>query len=72
MTQTVTATYDSTMKAVNAYDELVSKAFPREKLFIDKETNVIKVMVPDPGQREAEEILNRHEPDDVHAAPYTE
>ncbi|MYL23090.1 hypothetical protein [Vreelandella massiliensis] len=70
MTQTVTATYNDSMKAVNAYDELISKDFPREKLFLDRDTNVVKVIVPDPGQREAEEILNRHEPDNVEAKPY--
>ncbi len=32
MTQTVTAAYGSADKAVNAYDELVSEGYPREKL----------------------------------------
>jgi len=70
MTQTVTATFDDAMKAVNAYDELVSKGFPREKLFLDRETSEVKVIVPDPSQPEAEEILKRHEPDDLQARPY--
>ncbi|TDN97309.1 MULTISPECIES: hypothetical protein [Halomonas] len=72
MTQTVTATYDDSMKAVNAYDELVSKGFPREKLFLDKETSEVKVIVPDSTQREAEEILKRHGTDEIHARPYEE
>jgi len=72
MTQTVTATYDDAMKAVNAYDELVSKGFPREKLYLDKEAGEIKVIVPDSSQPEAEEILKRHEPNDTHSTPYEE
>ncbi|GEN27635.1 hypothetical protein HVA01_12810 [Halovibrio variabilis] len=72
MTQVVSATYNSTMQAVNAYDELISMDFPREKVFFDKDANVVKVIVPDPGQREAQEMLNRHEPVDVQITPYEE
>lgn len=70
MTQTVTAAYGSIEKAANAFDELVSEGFPREKLYLDKDTNEIKVIVPDTSQPEAEEILNRHGPDQVWARPF--
>ncbi|MCH4564541.1 MULTISPECIES: hypothetical protein [Halomonas] len=70
MTQTVTAAYGSSMKATNAYDELVSEGFPREKLFLDKETNQVKVIIPDASKPEAEEILRRHEPSEVWARPF--
>ncbi|GGX89628.1 hypothetical protein GCM10007160_16240 [Litchfieldella qijiaojingensis] len=70
MTQTVSAAYDNIDKAINAFDELVSDGFPRESLFLDKETNQVKVIVPDPVQREAEEILRRHEPERVWAQPF--
>ncbi|SEL13766.1 hypothetical protein [Halomonas daqiaonensis] len=70
MTQTVTAAYGSNDKAVNAFDELVSEGFPREKLYLDKETNEVKVIVPDNTQPEAETILRRHEPDDVSSQPF--
>ncbi|TLF50425.1 hypothetical protein FEI13_09645 [Halomonas urmiana] len=70
MTQTVTAAYGSIDKAVNAFDELVSEGYPREKLFLDKETSEVKVIVPEEAQPEAEEILNRHGPDEVWARPY--
>ncbi|SFU71973.1 hypothetical protein [Halomonas korlensis] len=70
MTQTVTAAYGSIDKAANAYDELISEGFPREKLFLDKNTNEVKVIVPETSQPEAEEILNRHEPDGIRARPY--
>ena len=70
MTQTVTASYSSTDKAHNAFDELVAEGFPREKLYFDKETSQVKVIIPDTSQPEAEEILRRHEPDEVWARPY--
>lgn len=72
MTQTVTGAYDDTQKAINAYDELVSEGFPREKLFLDKETNEVKVIIPDTSRPEAEEILKRHEPNDTWSQPYEE
>lgn len=70
MTQTVTAAYGSLGKATNAFDELVSEGYPREKLYLDKGTNEIKVIVPEASRPEVEEILNRHGPDEVWAKPY--
>ncbi|MDI5935759.1 MULTISPECIES: hypothetical protein [Halomonas] len=70
MTQTVTAAYGSAMKATNAYDELVSEGFPREKLYLDKETNQVKVIIPDTSKPEAEEILRRHGPDEFWSRPF--
>ena len=70
MTQTVTASYSSTDKARNAFDELVAEGFPREKLYFDKEANQVKVIIPDTSRPEAEEILRRHEPDEVWSRPF--
>ncbi|MFG6159230.1 hypothetical protein ACGTNG_10500 [Halomonas sp. 1390] len=70
MTQTVTAAYGSIDKAINAFDELVSEGYPREKLFLDRQTSEVKVIVPETSQPEAEEILNRHGPDDLSSRPY--
>lgn len=70
MTQTVTAAYGSAEKAINAYDELIYEGYPREKLYFDKDTNEIKVIVPDTSKPEVEEILGRHEPYEILARPY--
>ena len=70
MTLTVTATYQDLMKATNAYDELISEGFPREKLYFDKEAHQVKVIVPDTSKPEVEKILGRHQPDDLWARPY--
>lgn len=72
MTQTITASYDSSLKARNAFDELVADGFPQESLFLDTERHELKVIINDPGHREVEEILNRHEPDDLRSHPYSE
>ncbi|MBS9403273.1 hypothetical protein KG088_06495 [Halomonas sp. TRM85114] len=70
MSHTVTAAYGSIDKAINAFDELVSEGFPREKVYLDKEANHVKVIVPEETKPEAEEILRRHEPDDLQARPF--
>jgi hypothetical protein len=72
MTQTVTGAYGNIQRATNAYEELVAEGFPREKLYLDKETNQVKVIVPDTSQPEAKEILQRHDPDEVWARPFEE
>lgn len=69
MTVTVTASYSSIGAARNAADELISDGFDREKVFVDEDTMEVKVMVPGTARREAEEILQRHRPREVHAVP---
>lgn len=70
MTQTVTATYGNILKAVNAFDELVSEGIDREKLFLDRETYQLKVIIPEDVQRQVESILERHEPEKMWAQPF--
>lgn len=70
MTQTVTAAYGSLGKAINAFDELVAEGYPREKLYLDKGTNEVKVIVPDASRPGVEETLKSHEPDEIWARPY--
>ena len=65
MVKTLTAVYDSAGKARNAEDDLVSTGIDREKVFLDTETNQVKVMVPDTAEREVTEILKRHDPTEV-------
>ncbi len=70
MTQTMTAAYDDVTKAINAYDELVSDGFAREELFLDRNNRQVKVIAPDAVLREVEEILRRHDPDEVWSRPF--
>ncbi|MDR5866698.1 hypothetical protein [Halomonas koreensis] len=70
MTQTLTAAYPDRLKARNALDELVADGLPRESLFLDEERGEVKVIIPDEGRREVEEVLGRHEPTQLWSRPY--
>lgn len=65
MTKTVTGAFDSIDKARNAKDELISTGIPSEKVYLDGETNQVKVIIPAATEAEIVEILNRHEPTQV-------
>jgi hypothetical protein len=66
MTQAVVATYKNVRAIANVEDELLATGIPSEKIKIDKEHRKIRVMVPDVTKREIIEILNRHDPAEVH------
>ena len=66
MTQAVVATYKNVRAIANVEDELLATGIPIEKIKIDKEHRKIRVMVPDVTKREIIEILNRHDPAEVH------
>jgi hypothetical protein len=65
MSKTVTGVFDSIDKARNAKDDLVSTGIPREKVYLDNETNQVKVITPAETEAEILEVLNRHEPTQV-------
>jgi hypothetical protein len=65
MTKILTGRYDSIDKARNALDELINAGFDREKVFLDREKSLVKVMTPNDVEREAREIIDRHEPAEV-------
>ena len=69
MTITITASYMSTGAARNAGDELISDGFDQEKVFVDEDAMEVKVMVSGNIRREVEEILQRHQPRDMHTTP---
>ncbi len=65
MTKTITGKFDSAGKVQNALDDLLAAGIDREKVYADKDTNEIKVMIPSAIEREITEILNRHGPTQV-------
>ena len=65
MVKAVTAVYPTVGAAENVYDELVADGFEQEKLFLDRDHMQVKVMTPDSGYREVEEVLGRHGPSDL-------
>jgi hypothetical protein len=66
MTNALVATYKNVRTITNVEDDLLSTGIPNEKIKIDKEHRKIRVMVPDATRAEVLEILNRHEPAEVH------
>ena len=65
MTVRVTGTYDSVDKVRNAEEDLVATGIPQEEIFVDENSKLIKVSVPDTAKPEIIEILNRHEPTQI-------
>jgi len=66
MSITLTGTYENMDAVRNTLDDLISTGIDREKVFVDKEHTQIKVMIPQTIQREVTEILNRHNPTEMH------
>lgn len=65
MTAVVTCTYDSADKVHNAREDLVATGIPQEEIYVDEESNQIKIMIPDVTKPEIIEILTRHEPTQI-------
>ena len=65
MTKTLTGKYDSPDKARNALDDLINIGFEREKVFLDRDNTLVKVITPNDVEREVREILDRHKPAEV-------
>jgi hypothetical protein len=66
MTAAVVATYKDFKTVRNVEDDLLSTGIPNEKIKVDRENRKIRVMVPDATKSEIMEILNRHEPAEIH------
>jgi hypothetical protein len=66
MTEAVVATYKNVRAIANVEDDLLATGIPNEKIRIDKEHRKIRVMVPDVTKSEILEILNRHDPTEIH------
>ena len=66
MPETIKAVYDSKEKVLNAVDDLVSTGIPREKIKVDDASSTVSVVIPATSSPEIKEILQRHQPTDVH------
>ena len=61
----LTGTYDTVDKVRNAEEDLLATGIPQEEIFVDENSKIIKVYIPDTAKPEILEILNRHEPTKV-------
>ncbi|MEJ2258115.1 MAG: hypothetical protein P8X98_14185, partial [Woeseiaceae bacterium] len=60
------ASYKDAMTIKNVRDDLISTGIPGEKIKVDKDHFKVRVMVPERTKAEIMEILNRHEPSEIH------
>lgn len=68
MNKILIATFDSEENLKGAQDDLLTATiagFPREKVNIDKEKKIIRVIVPETTKPEVLRMLNEHHPRDV-------
>ena len=66
MINAVVATYNDVLTIKNVEDDLRSTGIPMEEIRVDKDHFKIRVMIPDATKAEVLEILNRHNPAEVH------
>jgi hypothetical protein len=66
MTLAVVATYKNVRAITNVEDDLLATGIPNEKIKIDREHRKIRVMIPEVTRSEILEILNRHDPAEIH------
>ncbi|MFL1454819.1 hypothetical protein ACJO5Y_10280 [Marinobacter sp. GN3S48] len=60
MNKTVNGHYEDIDQARNTEEDLLATGLPRESIYLDKENQVIKVMIPSEEEREIQEIFDRH------------
>lgn len=63
--KTLTAKYQSSGAARNAYDDLIGTGYPSETVYLDRDNAAVKVITAPEGEREAREILGRHQPSEI-------
>ncbi len=66
MAEIITAIYESHDTLANVRNDLVSVGIPQEKIRVNSEKNQIQVMAPEVSDAEIREILERHQPKEIH------
>ena len=66
MTEAVVATYNDANTLRNVEDDLRATGIPMEDFRLDKDHFKVRVMIPGATKAEVLEILNRHNPTEVH------
>lgn len=68
MNKILIATFDSEDNLKGAHNDLLTSSiagFPREKILVDKEKRIIRVIIPETTKAEVLRMLNEHHPGDV-------
>jgi hypothetical protein len=66
MAEIITAVYASHDTLANVRNDLVSVGIPQEKIRVNKDKNQVQVMAPEVSDAEIREILERHQPTEIH------
>jgi hypothetical protein len=66
MTAAVVATYNDVTTVKNVEDDLRSTGIPMEEIRVDNDHFKVRVTIPDVTKAEVVEILERHNPVEVH------
>jgi len=62
MNETVTATYESETKVKNVVEALIdSIGIPQEKIFVDKPSKQVKVIIPTATVSEVKRVMQSHQ-----------
>jgi hypothetical protein len=62
MSKTITKTFKSHDTLSNVKEDLIATGIEQEQIFIDKDKNQVKVIIPKEAEPEILEILSRHQP----------
>ena len=66
MTEAIVATYNDVTTVRNVEDDLRSTGIPMEEIRVDNDRFKVRVTIPNVTKAEVLEILNRHNPAEVH------
>ncbi len=61
MNKTLNGHYETADQARNTQEDLVATGIPQDKIYVDKDNQTIKVMIPAEEEREIREIFDRHD-----------
>ena len=66
MAEIITAVYESHDTLANVRNDLISVGIPQEKIRVNSDKNQVQVMAPEVSDAEIREILERHQPKEIH------
>lgn len=62
MTMTISAEFESADTLRNVKEDLVATGIEQERIYVDKDQRLVKVIVSDASESEITEIFERHQP----------
>lgn len=66
MAEIITAVYEHQDTLANVRNDLISVGIPQEKIRVSRDNHQVQVMAPEVSDAEIREILERHQPREIH------